>query len=272
MHDNALLLDVIAGDDGLDPRQRALPPRADFLGAIRDGIAGLRIGILREGFGLANSESVVDEAVLVAAHRLRKLGASVDEVSVPLHAAGTAIWLPIAAEGATQQMMKGNSHGFNWGGLYVTGMIDHHAGWRERADELPDTVKVTMLLGEYFTSRYRGRYYAKSQNLARRLRADYDSALQSYDLLLMPTVPMRASKLPDPGCTMSESLTRAFEMLANTAPFDVSGHPAMSLPCGVAEDLPIGLQLVGRRFDEATIYRCAYAYEQSSAWRQTIFA
>jgi len=88
----------------------------------------------------------------------------------------------------------------------------------------------------------------------------------------MPTVPIRASKLPEPGCAMSESLTRAFEMLANTAPFDVSGHPAMSLPCGIAEDLPIGLQLVGRRFDEATIYRCAYAYEQSSDWRQTTFA
>ncbi|WP_321820374.1 MULTISPECIES: amidase [unclassified Burkholderia] len=270
--DNALLLDVIAGDDGLDPRQRALSPRTDYLGAIRDGIAGLRIGILREAFGLANAEKVVDEAVLVAAHRLRKLGASVEEVSVPLHAAGTAIWLPIAAEGATQQMMKGNSHGFNWGGLYVTGMIDHHAGWRERADELPDTVKVTMLLGEYFTSRYRGRYYAKCQNLARRLRSAYDAALQSYDVLVMPTVPMRASKLPEPGCAMSESLTRAFEMLANTAPFDVSGHPAMSLPCGVADDLPIGLQLVGRRFDEATLYRCAYAYEQSSDWRQTTFA
>ena len=169
-------------------------------------------------------------------------------------------------------MMKGNSHGFNWGGLYVTGMIDHHAGWRERADELPDTVKVTMLLGEYFTSRYRGRYYAKCQNLARRLRSAYDAALQTYDVLLMPTVPVRASELPKPGCAVSESLTRAFEMLANTAPFDVSGHPAMSLPCGVADDLPIGLQLVGRRFDEATIYRCAYAYEQSSDWRQAAFA
>ena len=97
-------------------------------------------------------------------------------------------------------MMKGNSHGFNWGGLYVTGMIDHHAGWRERADELPDTVKVTMLLGEYFTSRYRGRYYAKCQNLARRLRSAYDAALQTYDVLLMPTVPVRASELPKPGC------------------------------------------------------------------------
>jgi len=59
-------------------------------------------------------------------------------------------------------------------------------------------------------------------------------------------------------------------MLANTAPFDVSGHPAMSLPCGMAEDLPVGLQLVGRRFGEATIYRCAYAYEQAIEWQQTM--
>lgn len=269
VQDNALMLEVLAGSDGLDPRQLQLPATPLYSEGLRDGVAGLRIGILREGFGLENAEPSVDEAVRAAAQVLRKLGATVEEVSVPLHATGLAIWLPIAAEGATQQMMKGNSHGFNWRGMYMTSMIDHHAGWRARADELPDTVKLTMVLGEYFTSRYNGRYYAKSQNLARRLRAEYDAALQSFDLLLLPTVPMRASKLPPARCPIPESLTRAFEMLANTAPFDISGHPAMSLPCGVAGELPIGLQLVGRRFDEATIYRCAYAYEQAVDWQRT---
>lgn len=271
VRDNALLLDAIAGSDGLDPRQQEVPARTHCVDGIEAGIAGLRIGILREGFGLANSESVVDEAVRAAADVLRKLGARVEEVSVPLHASGTAIWLPIAAEGATQQMMKGNSHGFNWRGLYTTSMIDHHAGWRPRADELPDTVKLTMVLGEYFVSRYNGRYYGKGQNLARRLRADYDAAFAAFDLLLMPTLPIRASKLPAARCPIPESLTRAFEMLPNTAPFDVSGHPAMSLPCGIADGLPIGLQLVGRRHDEATIYRCAYAYEQALDWQDQLY-
>lgn len=270
VRDNALMLEVIAGSDGLDPRQIDVPAPASYTANLDQGIRGLRIGILREGFGLANSEPVVDAAVRAAAETLGKLGATVEEVSVPLHTTAPAIWLGIAAEGATQQMMKGNSHGFNWRGMYLTSMIDHHARWRARADELPDTVKLTMVLGEYFTTHYNGRYYAKAQNLARRVRLAYDAALASYDLLLLPTLPLRASQLPAARCQMDESLARAFEMLGNTTPFDVSGHPAMSVPCGLVDGLPIGLQLIGKRFDEATIYRCAYAYEQAVDWKHVI--
>ena len=109
--------------------------------------------------------------------RLRELGATVDEVSIPLHRMGQAIWLPIAAEGATAQMMLGNGYGFNWKGLYVTSLLDFHAGWRDRADELSDSLKLTMLLGYHMIRNYRGHYYAKAQNLARQLGAAYDAVL-----------------------------------------------------------------------------------------------
>ena len=94
------------------------------------------------------------------------------------------------------QMMLGNGFGFNWQGLYVTSMIDFHSQWRTRADELSDTLKNTMLLGHYMVKHHRGHYYGKAQNLVRRLRAAYDAVLASYDLLLMPTLPMTATKLP----------------------------------------------------------------------------
>jgi amidase len=92
------------------------------------------------------------------------------------HRLGSAIWLPVAAEGATMQMMLGNGFGFNWQGLYVTSMVDFHSGWRSRADELSDSLKSTMLIGHCMVTRHRGHYYAKAQNLARRLRRPYDLA------------------------------------------------------------------------------------------------
>lgn len=264
--DNALALEVMAGDDGLDPRQNDNVKAGEYAKEMRAGVKGLRIGVVKEGFGHANSEQDVDEKVRAAAGELRQLGATVEEISVPMHAMGLAIWLPIAAEGGTQQMMKDHGHGFNWRGLYVTSMVDHHANWRARADELSDTLKITMLLGEYFITHYRGHYYAKAQNLSRKLRAAYDTALASCDLLLMPTLPLKATKLPAPGASKEEIIVRAFEMIANTAPFDATGHPAMSVPCGLGDGLPIGMMLVGKHFDEATIYRAAYAFEQAGDW------
>jgi amidase len=267
VRDNALMLEVLAGPDGLDPRQNALAPAGGYLDALGRGVVGMRIGVLREGFAHANSELVVDEAVRQAAEVFRALGATVEDVSLPAHSQGPAIWLAIAAEGASEQMMKGNSHGFNWRGLYLTGMMEHHARWRERADDLPDTVKLTFILGEYANRTYRGRFYGKAQNLARRLRADYDGLLSSYDLLLLPTLPVRATPLPAPDAPLAEVLARAFEMLGNTCGFDATGHPAMSIPCASHDGLPIGLQLVGRHFAETDIYRAAHAFEQTADGR-----
>jgi amidase len=163
--------------------------------------------------------------------------------------------------------MKGNGYGFNYKGLYDTALIDFHNGWRQRADELSDTLKITMVLGEYFTQNHCGHFYGKAQNLSRQLKQAYDTALSDFDLLLMPTLPLTATPIPKPGAPVEEIIQRAFEMLTNTCPTDVTGHPAMSIPCGLADDgLPVGLMLVGKFYDEGTIYRAAYAFEQSGDW------
>ena len=160
-----------------------------------------------------------------AADRLRGLGATVETVTIPMHRLGPAIWLPIAAEGATVQMMHGNGFGFNWQGQYVVSLMDAHAAWRERADELSDTLKNTMLLGQYMTTHHRGRYYAKAQNLVHALKRAYNDALSRYDLLLMPTLPMTATPLPAADAPIPEIIQRAFEILPNTAPFDCTPPP-----------------------------------------------
>jgi amidase len=264
--DNALLLEVIAGEDGLDPRQHA-SPKVRYTDALSRGVNGLRIGLLREGFGQVGATPGVDAKVRAVGEVLARMGARVEEVSVPMHLDGPAIWNPIALEGLQAQMMHGNGMGFNWKGMYMVSLLDKHAGWRARADELSPSLKVSMFVGEWFLRHHRGHFYAKAQNLSRQLRQAYDSVLEKFDLLLMPTVPMTAQPIPQPGAPIAEIIGRAFEMVGNTSPFSSTGHPAMSVPCGLVGGLPVGAMFVARHWNEATIYQAAAAYERAGDWR-----
>ena len=266
--DNALLLEVIAGADGLDPRQYDVQvEKYSYTTGLGRGVSGMRIATVTESFGWPSSEPDVDAKVREAAERLRAAGAIVEPVSIPMHRDGGAIWTPIALEGLMAQMMHGNGMGFNWKGLYTTSLLDAHANWRSRADELSRTLKISMLAGEYFIKHHRGHFYAKAQNLGRLLRKTYDDVLARHDLLLMPTLPMKATPLPPANAPLALWCQRGFEMLPNTCPFDVTGHPAMNIPCGMSDGLPIGMMLVGKHYAETTIYRAAHAFEQLGDWR-----
>ena len=265
--DNALMLEVIAGADGLDPRQYDVKTDR-YTAAVGRGVSGLRIGVIKEGYEQPGAEADVNDKVRAAAETLRGLGATVDEISVPWHLHGVAIWTPIALEGLTQQMMLGNGMGTGWEGLYTTSLLEHHSNWRNRADELSDTLKISMLIGQYHLKHTRGRFYAKAQNLSRQLRDEFNKVFASYDLLLTPTTAMKAPPIPSSDATLEEWCQRAFENITNTATFDVTGHPAMSVPCGMSDGLPVGLQIIGRRYDESTIYRAASAFEQAGDWRE----
>jgi amidase len=264
--DNALMLEIIAGEDGLDPRQSRVRT-SRYTEALGRGVEGLRIGVVGEGFCMANADPQVNERVRSAAAVLGELGADVREISLPLHPAGKAIWTPIGLEGLTDLMMLGNGYGTNHLGPFVTSLLDAHAAWRSRADEFPVTVKACLLAGLYMLERYRGRYYAKAQNLRRRLRAEYDAALARHDLLLMPTIPPKPGKLPEADASCGEMVSHAFSFNANCIPTNLTGHPALSVPCGRYDGLPVGMMLVGRHFDEGTIYRAAHAFEQARDWR-----
>ena len=266
VRDNALMLEAIAGADGVDPRQYDVEthPYSEML---EGGVGGMKIGVLQEGFGHPNSEADVDAANRAAADILGKLGAEVREVSVPMHAIGAAIWTPIGVEGLTGTMMWGDGYGHSRQDLYVTSLMDFHHRWRDRADQMSETTKLFTMLGTYIRNHYGLRYYGKGVNLSRRLAAEYDRVLAECDLLLLPTVPLKATPLPGPEASREEYVQRALEMIGNTAPFDITHHPAMSLPCGMGDGLPIGMMLVGRRYAEPAIYRAAYAFEQAEDWK-----
>jgi amidase len=163
-------------------------------------------------------------------------------------------------------MMHGDGYGVSRPDLYVTSLMDAHRNWRTRANELSETTKLFTLLGTYVRRQHGSRYYGKAMNIARRLTAAYDAALARHDLLLMPTTPIKATPLPAPDAAREEIVGKALNMIANTAPFDITHHPAMAIPCGMSDGLPASVMLVARHFEEPTIYRAAHAFEQSGDW------
>jgi amidase len=259
--DCALMLDAVAGEDGLDPRQVGVSVQ-DYTGALEGGADGLRVGLLREGFAIPDtSEPDVDAAVRAAAEGLARAGATVEEVSVPMHRDGLAIWNAVAIEGATDLMVRGDAFGTNHKGHYTTDLLDFYGrARRARARDYSATVKLTMLLGAYLSEVYNHHYYAKGQNLGRRLKACYAEALERFDVLVLPTTAMKARPFPVDG-GIPDVLAAALGNLHNTAAFDVTGNPALSVPCGMSDGLPVGMMLVGRHFDDATVLRAGHAYE-----------
>jgi len=262
----ALLLEAIAGPDGLDPRQPADIRTQAYTRYLVGDARNLRIGIVREGFGWPGvSEPDVDMMVRDAAHGLTRTGATVREISIPLHREGIHIYAPILVEGSTMLWMDGNGVGTGWKGYYTTSLMDFFARSRQvRANDFSDMVKLQVLLGQYMHDNYQGHYYAKAQNLARVLRAAYEEAFKEVDLLVMPTTPTKAFLNPLPNASREEYVARAAAsgMTVNTCPFNVTGHPAMSVPSGMSGGLPVGMMLIGRHWEDGTVLRVADAFER----------
>lgn len=265
--DNALLLEVIAGTDDYDPRQYNVKTHP-YTKMLEGGVKDMKIGVVTEGFQQANAEKDVNDKVRAAAKTFEALGATVSEVSIPWHLLAPAIWMPIGVEGLTQTMMYGDGYGVSRPDLYVTSLMDFHRNWRNRANELSETTKLMTLFGTYVRKYYGSRYYGKAMNICRLLTAAYDKALAEHDLLLMPTTPIKATPLPPADAPRELYVERALNMISNTAPFDITHHPAMAVPCGMSDGLPVSVMLIGKHFDEPTIYKAALAFEQSGDWKK----
>ena len=265
--DNALLLEVIAGTDDYDPRQYNVKTHP-YTKMLEGGVKDMKIGVVTEGFQQANAEKDVNDKVRAAAKKFEALGATVSEVSIPWHLLAPAIWMPIGVEGLTQTMMYGDGYGVSRPDLYVTSLMDFHRNWRNRANELSETTKLMTLFGTYVRKYYGSRYYGKAMNICRLLTAAYDKALAEHDLLLMPTTPIKATPLPPADAPRELYVERALNMISNTAPFDITHHPAMAVPCGMSDGLPVSVMLIGKHFDEPTIYKAALAFEQSGDWKK----
>lgn len=266
VRDNAALLEVIAGRDGLDPRQ-VDSGSGNYSAALEQGAKGLRIGVVKEAFDWPMSQRDVDETVQAAARRFESLGAEVQVISIPEHLTAVQIWMPILIEGFNSLMLRGNALGNNWKGYYPTSLLRAQAGWRLSSNQFPSELKTLVMLGEHVRQSGQGMHYARAQNLSRSLRGAYDRALESCDVLLLPTVPIVAPKLPEDNPDGTPGAGPGMTAIVNTAPFNCSGHPVISIPCGVSDELPVGMSLVGGHFDEATVYRAAHAYERNFDWK-----
>jgi len=144
-------------------------------------------------------------------------------------------------------------------------LVARLSGWGKRADELSDILRVLLVAGQVAAGRGGFAAYAQAQNVGRELARRYDEALAEVDVLAMPTTPTIADALPGPDASLEQRYALAVGTVVNTAPFDLTGHPAISVPCGRVDGLPVGLMLIARHGGEVALYRAAAAIEAHGA-------
>jgi amidase len=263
--DAAAALEAVAGYDGLDARQsKAVPDHYDATSSLGQGIEGLRIGILEEGFSGATAE--VDESVREAIEVLSNLGALVSKVSVPEHLSVRKPFTALNAEGALGVREMGFFGA--WAKTYypestinqIMRLNQHH-----EAALNPNTLAGN-LAGLYARKLYSGRVYARAQNVRPAYVAAYDAALAEVDVLVMPTTITQApvfEPVPDRLEALELALFGPTDRSFNTMPFNYTGHPALAVPTEKRNGLPVSIQLVGKFFADDLLLRVAQAYSEA---------
>lgn len=274
--DVALCLDAISGRDDFDDKTLGAPPpgSSNYTEALQKSMQGLKIGLLVEGFEHRLVHSNVKESVRRAAMSFEKLGAIVEEVSLPMHLEGPAIWTIQQRIAGTLGMM-GYAHGRR--GLFSTEYEAARQPWENHSfQKLFPSTKNTIINGLSLMQSYPG-LYAKTMNLGQQLRDSYEKLFEDYDLIIMPTTPFVAPLNMDwkRGDSPMAALKPSMGITINTAIFDVTGHPAMSLPVGFAPSgndssvlLPVGMQIVGGLWQEQKILNAGFAWESMNDWKR----
>src|SRR5262249_4198700 len=259
VEDAALLLEVIAGPDPRDATSIAEPvPR--YRDALGQGVAGLRLGIPKEYF-VAGIEAEVEQAVRAAIRKLESLGARAVEVSLPHTEYGIAAYYILATAEASSNLARYDGVRFGHRAERPVDLLDMYC--RTRAEGFGPEVKRRIMLGTYvLRAGYYEAYYGKAQKVRTLIRRDFARAFEQCDLIVTPTSPVAGFALgertEDP---LAMYLADVFTIACNLA-----GLPGLSLPCGMHGRLPIGLQLIGRPLDEATLFRAAGAYQAATDW------
>jgi aspartyl-tRNA(Asn)/glutamyl-tRNA(Gln) amidotransferase subunit A len=265
VEDAALLMNVIAGADPADSTCLD-EPVPDYTAQLGKGVEGLRLGLPKEYF-IEGLDRQVEQRVRKAVHQLEKLGAKVVNISLPHteHALSTYYIIAPAEASANLARFDGVRYGFR--ASEINGLLDHYGKTREEG--FGPEVKRRIILGTYaLSSGYYDAFYLKAQKVRTLIRRDFSDAFAQVDAIVCPTSPTPAFKLgertADP---LSMYLADIFTLAANMA-----GICGVSIPCGFAtsedKQLPVGLQILGKALDEATILRVAHAYEQSTEWHR----
>lgn len=264
----ARLLDATSGRDPQDPRQADSAPAVHALRAVAeapDDLSGLRIAAVAEGLDVEVSEQVL-QGFWESIDRFRALGARIGDVSVPLHRIGGDVALAGCAEGALA-LMTGGLNGYQWrGGRYwpeVARIVAENL--QSRAAELSVHTKLALLVGEHLRRRHGGAIYGAGHNLHGMIRRQYNEAFADADVLAMPTTPWLAPQI-ETDLPLADRIMRGWADGANTAPTNVSGHPAISLPTAESNCLPIGVMLVAPHFCDDRLLGIARTYEAATGW------
>jgi aspartyl-tRNA(Asn)/glutamyl-tRNA(Gln) amidotransferase subunit A len=256
VEDMTLLFNVIAGHDPRD--STSVPGEKNYTKALVNDVKGLKIGVPKEYFG-EGTDPAVERSVWEAVHTLESLGASWKEVEMPHTKYALAAYYVIAMSEASSNLARFDGMRY---GLRLEKDHDWHTTYSEiRAAGFGEEVKRRILLGTYALSAgYMDKYYLKALKVRTLVKQDFERALKDNDVLIAPTMPAPAFKL---GEKISDPLT-LYLADVNTVPINLAGVPSISLPCGFSDGLPIGLQIMGRHFDEETIIKTAYTFEQNT--------
>lgn len=264
VEDNALVLQTISGADENDATSsRVVVP--NFASKLRDGVKGMRIAVPKEYFGEGIDTSVktmLEKAIAV----YRSLGATVEEVSLPHSKYGIAAYYIIASSEASSNLSRFDGIRYGHRSNQVSNLEDVYVN--SRSEGFGMEVKRRIMLGTFaLSSGYYDAYFKKAGQIRTLMKQDFEQVFEKYDLILGPTTTSPAFKM---GENVNDPLTMYMSDLL-TVPMNLAGVPALSLPGGFDENgLPIGIQLVGRYFDEVTMYQAAYAFEQATQYYKTI--
>ncbi len=260
--DAALLMNVISGHDAKDSTS-ANVPSADFTAVLKKDVKGMKVGLPKEYF-IEGMDPEVEKSVRDAVKTLEGLGAKVVEVSLPHTDYAVATYYILATSEASSNLARydGVKYGFRAQG--ANDLLDMYM--KTRSQGFGPEVKRRIMLGTYALSAgYYEAYYKKGQQVRTLIKRDFDEAFKTVDVIATPTAPTAAFKIGEKSADpLQMYLSDIFTISVNLA-----GIPGMSLPCGFTRgNLPIGLQLLGRHFNEEAIIHAAYAYEQATEWHK----
>ena len=245
VRDCAISLQAIAGYDPNDSYTRDAPV-PNYLDGLETGIQGLRVGVLSDRVNADGVEPDVRDAVTAAVAQLGELGAEAEEVSIPLMAESAAISTTL---------------------IYVDATAVHRQGLADHPEKYDHNNRVRLLTGALIPAQA----HQKASRLRHIIRQHILDALERVDILILPTSSVQATPFPTEAGMAKNGKEEFLNMLGGrrtyTTPSNLAGVPGLSINCGFTSDgLPVGLQMVGRPFDESTLFRAAYAYEQATDW------
>ncbi len=260
--DNAYVLNAISGYDANDSMSSGTSV-PNFTANLTGDIKGMKIGVPKEYLQEGIDEEI-KKSVLAAIDTYKELGATVEEVSLPHSKYGIAVYYIIASSEASSNLQRFDGVRYGYRSPEAESLEELYV--MSRSEGFGMEVKRRIMLGTFsLSSGYYDAYFKKAGQVRTLIKQDFANVFADYDLILGPTTPTTAFNL---GENMDDPLTMYMNDIL-TVPVNLAGVPAISIPCGFAENgMPIGLQLIGKHFDEETIYKAAYAFEQATDFHQ----